>query len=251
MDAVKQRTVLEVCIDSIESLAIAIDAGADRIELCNSLMEGGLTPSAGYARKAIELSSIPVFPIIRHRGGDFVFSEDEIDLMVEDIRLMKRLGAPGVVVGALTPEGAIHQPALLRFVEAAQGIDVTFHRAFDLCIDPVEGLEVLIQSGCSRLLTSGQAASAQAGIDSIRALVRQAEGRIEIMPGAGIHQGNVEAIVSETGVKEVHLSGKTTRASRMIQTSEATMGDDSEADSLVTVTDFQKVRAVVDMLRGC
>ena len=243
------KTVLEVCIDSIESLPIAISAGADRIELCSALALGGLTPTAGYARKAIEKSSVPIFPIIRHRAGDFVFDNDEIDIMVADIELMNQLGAKGVVVGALTEEGEINEPALRRFVEAAQGIEVTFHRAFDVCSNPFESLEILIKHGCERVLTSGQKSSADAGTPLIKALVQQAADRIIIMPGAGINSGNAHGIISGTGASELHLSGKTVRPGKMITTGTATMGDNADDDQFVTITDYNKVNNTVSIFR--
>ena len=243
------KTVLEVCIDSIESLPIAISAGANRIELCSALALGGLTPTAGYARKAIAESSVPVFPIIRHRAGDFVFDHDEIDIMVLDIELMNQLGAQGVVVGALTEEGEINEPALRRFIEAAQGMEVTFHRAFDVCKHPIESLEILIEHGCKRVLTSGQQSSAEAGISLIKDLVKQAAGRIIIMPGAGVNADNAHSIISETAASELHLSGKTVRPGKMISTGTATMGNNADDDQFVTITDYNKVKDTVNIFR--
>ena len=239
---------VEVCLDNIESLSTAISAGADRIELCSSLALGGLTPSPGFIKKAVEQSPVPIYPMVRHRAGDFVFGEDEIDIMVEDIKLMKQLGAKGVVVGALTPTGRVDQIALARLVKAAKGMDVTFHRAFDLCIKPQAALEAIIAHGCSRILTSGQRVNAYEGISVIRELNQLADGRISIMPGAGVNAYNVAEIVEHTGVKEVHLSGKTTRQARMMPSGNVSMGKKAESDSIIDVTDYHQVHRVVSLL---
>ncbi|OED44850.1 copper homeostasis protein CutC [Endozoicomonas sp. (ex Bugula neritina AB1)] len=245
------KRIVEVCIDNIESLPVAVSAGADRIELCSALALGGLTPTAGYVKKAVELSSVPIYSIIRHRGGDFVFNEDEIDLMVADIVLMKQLGASGVVVGALTAEGEVNTEALQRFMIAADGMGVTFHRAFDLVKNPVEALEIIIKHGCERILTSGQQAAAAEGTALIQTLVKQAGGRISIMPGAGINSNNVLHILQTTEAREFHLSGKTTRPGKMRASSDVFMGENAEDDRLVNITDFGKIRSVVETLSGC
>lgn len=242
------KITVEVCIDSIESLPTAISAGADRIELCSALALGGLTPTAGYIQKAVERSSIPVYPIIRHRAGDFVFNDDEIDLMVADIRQARKLGASGVVVGALTAEGNINTEALKQFMTAADGMGATFHRAFDLVRNPEEALEIIIEHGCERILTSGQQASAADGTALIRKLVEQADGRISIMPGAGVNHHNILNILRETGARECHLSGKTVRPGNMQANSDVSMGDNGEEDSVVTVTDYEKIRSVIEVL---
>ena len=244
------NTFIEVCIDNIESLNTAIKAGAQRIELCSSLAQGGLTPSAGFAEQAIRQSSIPIYPIIRHRAGDFVFDQAEIDIMAADIRMMKKLGAPGVVVGALNADGEINEEALAAFMDAAEGIEVTFHRAFDMSSDSEKSLEVLIKHGCHRLLTSGQQATAEKGIETIRKLQKQAAGRIVIMPGAGVNADNAARIVENTGVSEIHLSGKASRPGRMQPREGVKMGANADDETRVDVTSFEKVQAVVETLQG-
>ncbi len=239
---------VEVCLDNIESLDTAVAAGAHRIELCSSLALGGLTPSPGFIKRAVEQSPVPIYPMVRHRAGDFVFGEDEIDIMVEDIALMKQLGAKGVVVGALTPTGYVDEEALSRMVKAADGMDVTFHRAFDLCIKPRESLETIINHGCSRILTSGQRASAYEGIDLIRKLHQIANGRISIMAGAGVHGYNVREIIKSTGVHEIHLSGKTTRQGRSMPQNSVKVGKTAECDCGIDVTDYHNVHRVVTLV---
>ena len=246
--------MVEVCIDNMESLPIAIKAGAGRIELCNALALGGLTPSVGFMEQAIRLASVPVYPIIRHRPGDFVFDTDEITIMVADIRQAKSLGAEGVVVGALTEDGAVDERALDQFMTAADGIDVTFHRAFDLCQDPTKALETLVGFGCGRILTSGQQPSAERGTSLIKQLIQQADGRISLMPGCGVNAENALKIINETGASEIHLSGKTTRPGKMNAPSDVTidiaMGSSESGEGQVDITGYEQVRAVVDLLEG-
>ncbi|WP_430381250.1 copper homeostasis protein CutC, partial [Vibrio parahaemolyticus] len=182
-------THLEVCIDNIESLHYAIAGGATRIELCSSLALGGLTPSYGFMQQAAKLSSVPVYAMIRPRQGDFFYNEEEIEMMRWDIEAAHQSGLSGVVFGVLTQDGDIHMPYAAALCEFAQalGLGVTFHRAFDQCRDAEKTLEEVISLGCERILTSGLAPSAPQGIDVLRALVKQAQGRIAIMAGAGVN----------------------------------------------------------------
>ncbi|MDF5159462.1 copper homeostasis protein CutC, partial [Vibrio parahaemolyticus] len=210
-------THLEVCIDNIESLHYAIAGGATRIELCSSLALGGLTPSYGFMQQAAKLSSVPVYAMIRPRQGDFFYNAEEIEMMRWDIEAVHQSGLSGAVFGVLTQDGDIHMPYAAALCEFAQalGLGVTFHRAFDQCRDAEKTLEEVISLGCERILTSGLAPSAPQGIDVLRALVKQAQGRIAIMAGAGVNASNVRELVEDTQVPEIHLSGKTTRPSQM------------------------------------
>ena len=196
---------LEVCCADWESVLAAKAGGAQRIELCEALELDGLTPQSGLIEKAVA-SGIRVHVLIRPREGDFVYSKEERLLMEQQIASARRLGARGVVWGALTAEGDIDLPLCRRLMEASQGLSVTFHRAFDVCRKPQQALEDIIQLGCNRLLTSGQAASARKGIPLLRQLVGQAAGRIIIMPGAGVSPQNAAQILSETGATEIHGS---------------------------------------------
>ena len=227
---------IEVCVDNIESLITAQQAGADRIELCSALSLGGITPNAGFVQKALDLSNVPVYAMIRPRAGDFVFSTAEIDIMISDIKFFKLLGIDGVVIGALTANGDIDEVALSRLMCAARDIGVTFHRAFDLCRNPQQALETLINAGCERVLTSGQQASAEQGKALIQELVKQADKRINIMPGAGINAGNAAMLVDDTAVIELHLSGKTRRPSKMQTTGQLAMGNSQDSDNQLDVT---------------
>jgi copper homeostasis protein len=206
---------------------------------------GGLTPNAGFIQKALDLATVPIYAMIRPRAGDFVYSEAEVDIMVSDIKFMQLLGVQGVVIGALTPSGDIDEIALQRLMRAARDIGVTFHRAFDLCGDPEQALETLIQAGCERVLTSGQQVTALAGCSLIQRLVQQANKRISIMPGVGINVTNAEIICAETGATELHLSGKTTRKSQMEAHPHVQMGMKQETDLFLGVTCAKQVENVV------
>lgn len=197
---------LEICIDSVESALAAEAAGADRVELCQGLIEGGTTPSPGTIRLTRKLTSLGVMVIIRPRGGDFLYTDHETDVMLEDIRAAKAAGADGVVIGCLNADGSIDVKKCRPLILAAQPMSVTFHRAFDLCRDPFEALEQIIDLGCDRMLTSGQEATVLEGADLIRDLITKAGDRIVIMPGGGITTRNVGKIVALTGAQEIHMS---------------------------------------------
>jgi len=207
--------LVEACVDSIDSALAAALGGAHGIELCANLVEGGTTPSAGTLALCRERLDIPIHVLIRPRGGDFLYSTAEFTVMLEDIRRAKQAGAQGVVTGALRADGDIDADRTRELIGAARPMRVTFHRAFDVCRDPAAALETLIALGVDRVLTSGQAATAPEGAQTIARLVRQAAGRITILPGGGITEDNVAALVRATGVTEVHLTGAVTRQSGM------------------------------------
>ena len=197
--------LLEVCCGDLQSVRAAKEGGAHRVELCRALDVDGLTPSQAMMEEAIG-TGIPVQILIRPREGDFVYSKDEVESMLCDIRLAKKLGANGVVIGALKPDGSIDEDIIRRLVEEAEGMSITFHRAFDVCGKPFEALEQIISLGCHRLLTSGQAPTAEQGIPLLKRLVEQSAGRLIIMPGAGVNVNNALRILSETGANEIHGS---------------------------------------------
>lgn len=196
---------LEVCCGDLQSVCAAIEGGAHRVELCEALELDGLTPSEAMMESAIGMG-IPVQVLIRVREGDFVYNKEEVCKMQHDIRIARKLGAAGVVIGALMPDGSIDEDAIHRLMDEAEGLSVTFHRAFDVCRNPEEALEKIISLGCHRLLTSGQAPTAEQGIPMLKKLVGQADGRIIIMPGAGVNPQNVSRILEETGAIEIHGS---------------------------------------------
>jgi copper homeostasis protein len=209
------RTVFEVCVDSIESAVAAEEGGADRVELCSALIEGGLTPSLGTMRVAREMLDIDIMAMARPRGGDFCYTDLEYRAMLHDISALKEAGANGIVLGILKPDGIVDCHRTKAAIEIARPLAVTFHRAFDMTRDPIEALDQLIELGVDRVLTSGQEASVVEGLDLISALVEHAAGRIAVMPGGGISDRNVRKVVRASGAREVHFYGGETVASAM------------------------------------
>src|SRR5262245_51555692 len=206
---------LEICVDSVESAVVAQRAGADRVELCASLIEGGITPSPGTIKAARGKLTLGLMVMIRPRGGDFLYDDLETEVMLEDVHAAKALGADGVVFGCLLEDGGVDADKTRALLAAARPLAVTFHRAFDVCRDPFEALERLAELGVTRLLTSGQEASVLEGIELIRTLRERAKGRIIVMPGGGITPGNAQKIVELSGVDEIHMAWTRTQESGM------------------------------------
>ncbi len=196
----------EICANSVESCIAARDGGAQRVELCAGLSEGGTTPSYGEIALAREIIGIKLHVIIRPRGGDFHYSCLEVRTMLKDIEMARSLGVDGVVFGALHTTGRVDKSAMQELIAASNGLSKTFHRAFDVCLDPFEALEEIIDLGCDRILTSGQAQTAEAGIGILKKLQNQANGRITIMAGCGVNRHNINRIACETGIREFHFS---------------------------------------------
>ena len=197
---------LEICVDSPASLHAAVRGGADRVELCASLGEGGLTPSAGWIEQALESCSLPVFVLVRPRPGDFVYDTDEVECIVRDVRKVRELGAHGVVAGALRADGRVDAEFVQRVQDAAGSLPLTFHRAFDHCAEPLEALSELQRLGVRRVLTSGQAERAEDGAELLRTLVERAGDDVIVLPGGGVREATVAELVRQTGVREVHAS---------------------------------------------
>jgi copper homeostasis protein len=198
------RTLLEISVESVERTAAAERGGADRIELCAELAVGGLTADEELMCVARTAVKLPIFAMIRPRAGDFVYSREECAVMRASIELAKRLEMNGVVLGLLTADGLVDVARTRELVEVAKPLPVTFHRAFDECADPLASLEDVIHTGAARVLTSGGAASAAAGAKMLARLVAAAGERIIILPGAGIHAGNIAEVARATGAKEFH-----------------------------------------------
>lgn len=207
--------LLEICVDSLDSVIACAEAGADRIELCASLTEGGLTPSAGTLVQARAIFPGEIAMMIRPRGGDFCYGPQEIAAMCADIELARELGADAVVFGCLTPDGSLDLPAIETLLDACAGFPAVFHRAFDVCRDLPGALEMLIELGFERILTSGGAPSVPEALEVIAALVAQAGDRIEILPGGGVKADQVEEILRRTGAAQIHLSARTVEQSPM------------------------------------
>jgi copper homeostasis protein len=207
--------LLEIAVFNIESALQAMDAGANRIEFCENPQEGGTTPSYGSLQVLAKLASIPVFPIIRPRGGDFLYSKYEFDSIKEDLIMIKELDYPGAVIGFLNSDGSIDIDRTTELVALAGEMEITFHRAFDRCNNAVKGLEAIIQTGCKRILTSGQVPNANDALPILKQLVDQAGDRIIIMPGSGVRANNIEHIIQSTGAKEIHSSARKMFPSKM------------------------------------
>ncbi|GLT19485.1 copper homeostasis protein CutC [Vibrio zhanjiangensis] len=245
--------VVEVCIDNLESLHKAIEGGATRIELCSSLALGGLTPSFGMMKQAAQLASIPIFAMIRPRQGDFLYDEDDIESMLIDIEIAAHAGMDGVVFGVLTPQGHIDMIHARRLVNKAKqhSLEVTFHRAIDQCIDYRQSIADIAELGCERVLTSGLGANVEQGIDILCDMVKLAAGRFTIIAGSGLNADNVNMIVDKAQIKEVHLSGKSTRASKMQQFSNhASMGSQDLDDFVIPVTNPSAIKEVIKALNS-
>jgi copper homeostasis protein len=237
--------VLEVAANSVASAIAARKGGAARVELCSALALGGLTPSHAAIAITQERLGIPVHALIRPRAGDFVFDDLECEVMQRDIETCRSSGCAGVVIGVLTVEADVDVPRCRALMQAAHGLSVTFHRAFDFTRDPERALDTIVALGCNRLLTSGQAADALMGAPLIRKLIERGRDRIAIMPGGGITAHNIAAIAAATGALEFHASAKTRVSTRMNQPIPAL----GEMDDAHWQTDVAEVRARVDALR--
>lgn len=221
--------LLEICCYSVECAVTAQQRGADRIELCAAPKEGGLTPSYGVLKSARQQVSIPVHPIVRPRGGDFCYTAGEFSAMLEDIALIRDLGFPGLVIGLLDEEGNVDIPAMRQVMAAANGLAVTFHRAFDMCKNPLQAFDNLAELGVARVLTSGQQSSAEKGLKLITEL-KAHSGVPIIMAGAGVRASNLEQFLN-AGVKELHSSaGKWTPSPMRYRNTGLSMSTDAEAD---------------------
>jgi copper homeostasis protein len=207
---------LEVIAFDIDSCKIAADNGADRIEVCANPAEGGTTPSSGMIREARKATTIQVFPIIRPRGGDFLYSNTEFNVMLHDIKFCRDEGCDGVVIGMLNPDGTIDSARCAALIDAAGNMEVTFHRAFDRVAEPFSALEEIINLGCKRILTSGLRPKALEGKDTLCQLTKIAGDRIKIMPGSGIRASNISTVVKATGALAYHSSARQSKASDML-----------------------------------
>ncbi len=198
---------VEVCVDTVESAVAAQAGGAHRVELCDNLMEGGTTPSFGSIEVARKLLDIKLHVIIRPRGGDFLYSDTEFEIMKRDIEAAKRQGVDGVVIGLLDREGNIDLTRTAELVELSRPMAVTFHRAFDVCADPFKAIDQLAEIGVDRILTSGQEATAVEGSELIAKLIKHAGDRIIIMVCGNLNERNINRVIAETGAKELHFTG--------------------------------------------
>ncbi len=239
---------LEVIAFDLASCRIAQDNGANRIELCANPHEGGTTPSYGVIATARESTSIQLFPIIRLRGGDFLYTRAEFESMATDIRQCAQLGCDGVVIGMLRKDGRVDVDRCAQLVGHAGDMEVTFHRAFDRVSDPITALEEIIELGCSRILTSGLRPNVDLGKTMLRTLVEAAGSRITIMPGSGVRVGNIAELVRFTGARAFHSSARTVHASLMEYTNPA-MDEDLQSVSL-DPAEVSELRRILDAYAG-
>jgi copper homeostasis protein len=238
--------LLEICAGSVTSCLAAQEGGASRVEFCDNLLEGGTTPSYGAIASARERLQIALNVIIRPRGGDFLYSDIEFDVMERDILACKKLGVDGVVIGLLTADGDIDVIRTRALVELATPMQVTFHRAFDVARDPFKALEDVISTGCNRLLTSGQEANALDGAALISKLRVAAGERLVVMPGAGVRLNNIAQLVAETGCVEFHTSGRAPFASGMRYRNERVkMGGPGQDEYALVETSAELVKQIV------
>ncbi len=207
--------VLEIATSDFETTRCAVEGGADRIELCANLNEGGTTPSYGTISQCREKFDVLLYPIIRPRGGDFLYTDDEYEIMLHDVKLCKQSGCDGIVIGLLNQDGTIDIKKTAALVDIAYPMGVTFHRAFDRCRNAFEALEQLVQIGCERILTSGQQPTVNEGMELIAELNKIADHRIVIMPGSGVRKENIKLLAEKTGCKEFHSSLRSKAKSKM------------------------------------
>jgi len=237
---------LEVIGFTIESCLIAQAAGAHRIELCDNPSEGGTTASYGFIKTARENLSIELYPIIRPRGGDFLYSEIEFEVMKADVEISKNLGCDGVVIGMLNADGTVDKKRCKELVDIAYPMKVTFHRAFDRTNNPFKAMEDIISIGCERILTSGQKNLAIDGEELLNKLVKQANNRIIIMPGSGVKSDNIKTLVKNTNAKEFHTSARTFIDSKMEFINESM---NEQLTSVTTMSD--EIKKIIEILENC
>lgn len=250
MNGVEAIACLEVCANSYESALAAQNGGAKRVEFCDNLAEGGTTPSYAQIALAKKNLSIEVWPIIRPRGGDFLYSDIEFELMKEDIKICKSLHCEGIVTGILKADGTIDQERCAELIELAKPMEVAFHRAFDMSNDMDQALEDLIALRIKRVLTSGGAPSAILGTEKLAQLIKKANDRIIIMPGAGINETNIKTLIDQTGATQFHASAKEFVASKMkFRNTETKMGS-IEDEYRYELTSEAKVKALVDCINN-
>jgi copper homeostasis protein len=246
------KYLIEVCCTHLQSGIAAQEGGAARIELCDNLYEGGTTPSYATIKTAKEKLNIDINVMIRPRGSDFCYSDDEFEIMKEDIRICKELGVHGVVFGILLPDGNVDVERTLQLVDLAKPLITTFHRAFDMSPDPFKAMEEIIGSGINRILTAGHKNTVPEGLNLIAQLISKAAGRIIIMPGSGINEENIQDIRDKSGAVEFHLTGKKTVESKMqFRKQGIYMGGLKEIPEYsINITDAERIRKIVNLLNN-
>ncbi len=238
----EEKYIIEIATSDFATTQSAVEGGADRIELCANLAEGGTTPSYGTIKHCREAFAVSLYPIIRPRGGDFLYTKNEFEIMMQDVKLCKQLGCDGIVIGLLNMDGTIDIVRTAQLIEAAYPLGVTFHRAFDRCKEPFVALEELIEIGCERILTSGQQPTVNDGMELIAMLNKAADDRIIIMPGSGVRKENIKILAEKTGCTEFHSSLRGKEKSKMAFMQEAFK--DSGESYLNNAIDGEDVKAL-------
>lgn len=243
------KYVLEACVDSVESAIAAQEGGAQRVELCGNLIIGGTTPEKSLFRAVRKYTDLEIRILLRPRFGDFCYDQYEFEMMKEDVRMYRELGADGIVTGILLPDGSLDCERMEKLIREADGIDVALHRAFDVCCDPYKTLEEAIDLGIRTILTSGQKNSAWEGRELLRDLVNRSAGRIEILVGAGVSPETIKNLVPFTGASAYHMSGKVTIDSKMeFRRAGVSMGFPGFSEYEIWKTDVEKIRQAVEEL---
>lgn len=246
-----EKYILECCVDSVESAINAANGGASRLELCSNLIIGGTTPDVALVQEIRKHTDIPIHALIRPRFGDFCYTEHEMEIMKSQIRALKEAGVEGVVIGVLDEEGNLDVPEMKELLQEASGLSVTLHRAFDMCRDPYQALDEAIQLGINTILTSGQKQSAWEGHKLLAELIEKADGRIDIMAGAGIGASTIEKLIPVTGGTSYHMSGKVTLDSPMkYRKPDVSMGLPSLSEYEIWQTSEEAVREAVEVLEN-
>ncbi len=246
---VQENILLEVCTYTLESALIAANGGADRIELCENFSEGGTTPSYGNIKLAKSKLNIPVNVMIRPRGGDFLYSHVEFEIMKQDVEICKHIGVNGVVFGILKDDGKVDEKRCKELTALAKPLSVTFHRAFDMTYEPYQALDIIIDCGFDRILTSGLEANAMKGAHLLAKLIEKAQDKIVIMPGSGVRDNNIIELLQITGAKEFHTSARTTLKSKMqYLNSKIAMSSDPENGECIHSVDPDIIKRMKDNL---
>lgn len=234
---------LECCVDSVESAIAAKKGGADRLELCSALVIGGLSPSQALYRKIREQADIPIRVLLRSRFGDFCYTDYEHEILKEEVRSFRKLGADGIVIGTMKPDGTLNLEQMKELMEEAQGMTVTLHRAFDMCQDPFQTLEEAKRIGIHTILTSGQKNVCTEGMDLLKELVEQAQGKTEILVGGGVDASVLPVLAEKTKAKAFHMSGKVSIESEMqYRKQDVSMGVASVSEYEIWRTSEKRIR---------
>lgn len=237
------KRILECCVDSVESAIAAKAGGADRIELCSGLVIGGLSPSIALFQKIRENVDIPIRPLLRTRFGDFCYTPYEHEILKEEVKIFRQLGAEGVVIGSLTPEGELNLQQMKELIEEAGEMKITLHRAFDMCKNPIETLEQAKKLGIDTILTSGQKNCAEEGIELLKQLVEKSENKIEILVGGGVDAKTIPIFHEKANITSYHMSGKIALESQMkYRNSNVNMGVASVGEYEIWTTSKERIR---------